>query len=83
MLINADDQKYCITDGFVTNEAELNFKSVSEAYAAASIDLRNLKLCADLNSFKFIDYDLNENVTKIIKFAWFLCDKSLCILIQG
>lgn len=59
MLINSDDQPYveaprdCQTEG--------NFKSLCDAYTSSSIDLRNLKLCADLSNFKFIDYHLDEN----------------------
>lgn len=62
MLINADDQQYMPPiETKRNNDSSMNFKSMFDSYTSSSADLRNLKLCPDLSSFKFIDYHLDEN----------------------
>jgi hypothetical protein len=61
ILINADDQKYANANDFVNNETEISCQSIYDLYCSTGTDLRNIKLCADLDSFKFIDWNL-ENV---------------------
>lgn len=63
MLINSDDQQYMEPELCRNSnpDHELNLKGLIDTYTSNSLDLKNLKLCADLSSFKFIDYHLDEN----------------------
>ena len=76
MLINADDQKYSPEDNFNCNDSEINFKGIVDLFKLSCIELKNLELCSDLSSFKFIDYHLDENVCVISKF--FNCESKKC-----
>lgn len=62
MLMNSDDQQYMPPiENNRNNESSMNFKIMNDCYTQNSNDLRNIKLCADLSGFKFIDYHLDEN----------------------
>ena len=70
MLINSDDHQYDIPDleKVRNNLSEFNFKSMADSYASVSGELRNLKLCADLSTFSFINYNDDENVRNSASF---------------
>jgi len=53
ILINGDDKKYIKENKFLNNEKKYDMSSLRDDYKL--IDFKNLKLCYDLNSFKFID----------------------------
>jgi hypothetical protein len=54
--INDDDSPY------VNQTIELNMKEFCEFHKTNGIELKNMKLCSDLNKFKFIGWKADSNV---------------------
>lgn len=68
ILINADDQKYANSNDFVNNETEICCQSIYDIYSTSGSDLRNIRLCADLNSFRFVDWNLeNDDISRLVE----------------
>jgi condensin complex subunit 2 len=66
IYINAED-KLCSTSltpsSFkLSAGVEINCKDIIDIYRAKQQDLRNLKLCSELSSFRFIGWNLDSNV---------------------
>lgn len=69
MMINADDKQYSESSERPRDfDSEIcDFKGIVDSYVNCSADLKGMKLCADLSTFKFIDYQNDENdVTKLV-----------------
>lgn len=81
MLINSDDHQYDIPEleHVRNNTNEFNFKSMVDCYSSVPGELRNLKLCADLSSFSFINFNDDENVRNysatIQRFFYYLIEQ--------
>jgi hypothetical protein len=67
MLISADDRQYEECELARHSCDTMDFKAMFDVYEKNACDLKNIKLCSDLSNFKFIDYHLDENVTKKIR----------------
>lgn len=75
MLINADEKSassFLATanaDHFANSAQEINCKDIVDMCKAKAIEMRNLKLCADMNSFKFIGWnaDSNDEISQLME----------------
>ena len=64
ILINKDDKIDPMNREYEPNTGvEINIKEICDFYKSKSIDLKNLKLCSDLSSFKFIGWNSDNNVS--------------------
>lgn len=75
MLINAEEKSassFLATanpDNYTNNSHEINCKEIVDMCKSKSIEMRNLKLCVDMNSFKFIGWntDSNDEISRLME----------------
>lgn len=78
ILINADDQKHSAESNYVNSEREINCQSLVDLYASSGYTFRNAKLCADLNNFRFIDWNLqSDDISKLVEDMQNVSDQQL------
>lgn len=73
IYVNAEDKMVSTTlqasEFKHDNGIEISLKEIVEVYRAKSMDFRNLKLCTELSSFRFIGWNLetNDEISKLVE----------------